>query len=281
MPNTQELRRKIASIRSTAKLTKAMQMVAAAKMNRAIERAVSSRTYIASLHGVLGGLVRNQAMTHELFVGPAEGRILLILFTSNRGLAGVFTTQVLREAVANLTEETDLVVVGRKGQAYLHRFHPGRVVAEFPAADNLPAFADASAIAHLATKGFLNGAYREVAVVYTRFESMLRQQVERRTVLPIRPIESLDELVHEPRFEPTTQEVIDTLLRRWVPVQLFQLMIESNASEHAARMLAMKNATENAHEIVDELTLTYQSVRQAGITRQIIEIASGAAALRA
>ncbi len=281
MPNTQELRRKIASIRSTAKLTKAMQMVAAAKMSRAIERAVSSRAYTDRVQTLLRELSHGRTIEHELFAERSDGKQLLILLTSNRGLAGAFNTQVIRNAVTGLTEATDIVAVGRKGQAYLHRFHPGRVMAEFPAADGLPVFADASAIAHLATTGFVRGTYREVVVVYTRFESMLRQQVLRQTVLPIRP-EAVDtEGPTERRFEPSPGEVLDVLLRRSVPVQLFQLLIESTASEHAARMLAMKNATENATEIVDDLTLTYQSVRQAGITRQIIEIASGAAALGA
>lgn len=282
MASTQELRRKIKSIRSTAKLTKAMQMVAAAKMARATERAVASRRYAAELSAVIRQLASNATLEHPLLKTPKEGRVACIVVTSNRGLAGALNSQVIRMAVAGLNETTDLIVIGRKGQAYFRRFHPDRVVAEFPAADSLPAFQDATAIAHLVTSGFLAGRYSSVYVVYPQFESLLRQVPTTKTVLPIISDQAEDEAKNSDyTFEPSPAQVLDTLLARSIPLRIFQMLVEASASEHSSRMLAMKSATDNANDIVDELTLTYQGVRQASITRQIIEIASGAAALSA
>ena len=283
MANTQELRRKIKSIRSTAKLTKAMQMVAAAKMARATQRAIASRTYAAALTAVIAELAASAELQHPLLVQPIEGSDVLVVLTSNRGLAGALNSQVIRMAVSALTATTKLVVVGRKGQAYFRRFHPDQVIAEFPAADSLPAFTDATALSHLLTTGFLGGTYRTIRIIYPRFQSMLSQVPTTVSLLPIRPNE-LGETVKTTtgyKFEPNPTQVLDTLLARSIPLRIFQLLIETSASEHSSRMLAMKNATDNAGDIVDELTLTYQGVRQAGITRQIIEIASGAAALGA
>jgi F-type H+-transporting ATPase subunit gamma len=280
--STQELRRKIKSIRSTAKLTKAMQMVAAAKMARATERAVASRRYAAELSAVIAQLAGSSALEHPLLTTPKEGRAACIVVTSNRGLAGALNSQVIRMAVASLSETTDLIVIGRKGQAYFRRFHPDRVVAEFPAADSLPAFQDATAIAHLVTTGFLEGRYSSVNVVYPQFESLLRQVPMTKTVLPILSDQAQAETKSSDfAFEPNPAQVLDTLLARSIPLRIFQMLVEASASEHSSRMLAMKSATDNANDIVDELTLTYQGVRQANITRQIIEIASGAAALSA
>ena len=282
MPNTQELRRKIKSIRSTAKLTKAMQMVAAAKMARATERAVASRRYANELSSVIAQLSGNSALEHPLLRTPKQGRAAFIVVTSNRGLAGALNSQVIRLAVSNLNDTTDLIVVGRKGQAYFRRFHPDRVVAEFPAADSLPAFQDATAIAHLVTTGFLEGRYSNVTVIYPQFESLLRQVPTIKVVLPMSPDQTQDTITGtDYTFEPSAPKVLDTLLARSVPLRIFQMLVEASASEHSSRMLAMKSATDNANDIVDELTLTYQGVRQANITRQIIEIASGAAALSA
>ena len=260
-----------------------MQMVAAAKMARATQRAIASRTYAAALTAVIAELAASAELQHPLLVQPIEGSDVLVVLTSNRGLAGALNSQVIRMAVSALTATTKLVVVGRKGQAYFRRFHPDQVIAEFPAADSLPAFTDATALSHLLTTGFLGGTYRTIRIIYPRFQSMLSQVPTTVSLLPIRPNE-LGETVKTTtgyKFEPNPTQVLDTLLARSIPLRIFQLLIETSASEHSSRMLAMKNATDNAGDIVDELTLTYQGVRQAGITRQIIEIASGAAALGA
>lgn len=280
MPNTQELRRKIKSVRSTAKLTKAMQMVAAAKMARAVERAVASRPYAQQMDALVGQLRGSMSADHPLLAERTEGRQAVILVTSNRGLAGAFNSQAIRAALARLDASTDVIAVGRKGLAYFRRFHPDNLVADFAAADGAVKYADVTPIAHLATAGFLAGRYRTVTVLYTAFVSAIRQEVRTLQLLPLVRSEATgpsDTVTIEP--DPAT--VLDILLQRAVPMRLFRCLLESSASEQSARMLAMKNATDNANDIVDDLTLTYQSVRQAGITRQIIEIASGAAALGA
>ena len=281
MANTQELRRKIKSVRSTAKLTKAMQMVAAAKMARAVERAVASRPYADSMAALLKQLQGDGVLDHPLLAQPTTGRHLVILVTSNRGLAGAFNSQVLRAALDLVDETTDIIAVGRKGQAYLRRFHPDKVVAEFAAPDGAVHFSDGTPIAHLATAGFLGGRYRTVTVVYTAFVSAIRQAATTLQLLPLTSTDDSEVAADGTVVEPSHAAVLDTLLQRAVPLRLFRCLLESSAAEQSARMLAMKNATDNANEIVDDLTLTYQSVRQAGITRQIIEIASGAAALGA
>ena len=256
-------------------------MVAAAKMARATERAVASRRYATALSAVIAQLSGNASLEHPLLVTPDEGRTACIVVTSNRGLAGALNSQVIRMAVAQLDSETDLIIIGRKGQAYFRRFHPDRVVAEFPAADSLPSFSDVTAITHLVIAGFLEGRYNAVSVVYPQFESLLRQVPTTKILLPILPEQTQEVAAADYTFEPNPAQVLDTLLARSIPLRLFQMLVEASASEHSSRMLAMKNATDNANDIVDELTLTYQGVRQAGITRQIIEIASGAAALSA
>ncbi len=279
MANTQELRRKIKSVRSTAKLTKAMQMVAAAKMARAVERAVASREYADAMDALLADLAAGDA-NHPLLATPEQGRRLLILLTSNRGLAGAFNSQVIRAGVDRLDADTDVVAVGRRGEAYMARFHTSALTAAFPAPDGAAKYADATAVARLAVDGFLGGQYRDVRVIYTGYVSAIRQEVRELQLLPLASSAAAGS-GDVPRIEPNRAAVLDVLLARAVPMRLFRCLLESAASEQSARMLAMKNATDNANDIVDELTLTYQSVRQAGITRQIIEIASGAAALAA
>lgn len=280
MANTQELRRKIKSISSTAKLTKAMQMVSASKMNRATTQAVSSRAYAEAAWSVISRLATRPGVSHPFFARPKSGRTALILMSSNRGLAGGFNSQVIRHAVAELTDETDVLTIGRKGQAYFRRFHPNRLIADFPAPKNRPSYTDVTPIAQFVGERFLAGEYSTVKVIYNRYESTIRQVPSTRQLLPMTEASgSAHQAEVEARFEPSPEAVLSALVRRMLPTMLYQMLVESTAAEHSARMVAMKNATDNAKELVSDLTLTYQGVRQANITRQIIEIASGAAAL--
>lgn len=282
MPSTQDLRRKIASVRATAKLTKAMQMVAASKMNRAVQAATTSRAYAETAWTVLGELAARTGTAHPYFEVRETGKVALIVVASNRGLAGSFNSQVLRAATTTLTQDTDLITVGRKALAYMRRFHGEQLIADFPASDATPRATDVSPITQLVAERFLSGEYRAVFVAYNKFESTLTQKPVIEQLFPITPVTPDEEtraVLSEFAVEPSPAEVLDALVRRVVPLRLYQMLLDSSASEHSSRMVAMKSATDNANDIVDDLTLTYQGVRQANITREIIEVSSGAAAL--
>lgn len=287
MPSTRELRRKIQSVRSTGKLTRAMQMVAASKMAKATSAAGASRTYAAAAWTVIGDLVARSGGSHPLFAAHERGKRAVIVLASNRGLAGSFNTQVFRVAVSALGDDVEVITVGRKALQYFRRFHADHLVADFPASDSTPHTTDAQAIASLVTKQFLAGQYRQVDVARNAFVSTLVQKPVIDRLLPIQPDQgelappkpaSAGE-VGEFVIEPNPAEVLDALAKRIVPLRLYQMLLESSAAEHSARMVAMKSATDNAQEIAADLTLTYQSIRQANITREIIEVASGASAL--
>ncbi|MBI4185805.1 ATP synthase F1 subunit gamma [Candidatus Berkelbacteria bacterium] len=299
MPSTQDLRRKIKSVKATGKLTRAMQMVAASKMNRATAAAVASRAYAAEAWAILSALSARTQISHPLFASvegapsaPEQsplnhssngtvGRQALIVITSNRGLAGSLNTQVIRVVTQNISESIDLVTIGRKGAQFFRRFHPDRLVADFPASDATPHVSEVTPVATLVVDGFRRGTYAGVSVAYTHFVSTLAQEPRLLQLLPIVTDKSYEwsKRRSEVTIEPDPVIVLDMLATKIVPLRLYQCLLESSASEHSARMLAMKNATDNARDIVDDLTLVYQGVRQANITRQIIEVSAGANAL--
>jgi len=283
MPSTQDLRRKIRSVTSTGKLTRAMQMVAASKMNKAVQAATASRAYSDLAWSVVSELANGTEYQHPLLTVRETGPDLIILFTSNRGLAGSFNAQVVRAAVRTLKPEGGIVTVSRKGLAHIRRYYSGQLVADFPESDTLPRSMDIHPIAQFAISEFMAGRYRRVLVAYNKFKSTLRQVPTIEQLLPVTPPETEvnQAIASEYRIEPDAPTVINALLRRVVPSRLYQLALDSMASEHSARMLAMRSATDNANELVDDLTLTYQWVRQANITREIIEVSSGANALAA
>ncbi|MBI4032894.1 ATP synthase F1 subunit gamma [Candidatus Berkelbacteria bacterium] len=287
MASTRELRRKIQSVKSTGKLTRAMQMVAASKMAKATSAAQASKTYAEAAWTVIGDLVARSGRSHPLFTARPTGKRALIVLASNRGLAGAYNTQVFRLAMTELGDDArppetqvEVITVGRKALQYFRRFHADQLVADFAASDSTPHITEAAAIASLITKQFLAGQYRQVDVVRNAFVSTLVQKPVVDRLLPIEPqaVEASAEL-GEFVIEPSPAEVLSALATRIVPLRLYQMLLESSAAEHSARMVAMKSATDNAKEIAADLTLTYQSVRQANITREIIEVASGAAAL--
>lgn len=297
MPSTQDLRRKISSVKATGKLTKAMQMVAASKMSRATAAATASRTYARAAWALLGDLAGRTEVSHPLFAplgdvsdsakghrpeAETQAKRAIVLLTSNRGLAGSFNSQVIRQVTKELTTTVDVITIGRKGLGYIKRFYPSNLVADFPASDSTPRANEAQPIAAFVVKAFLDGTYSRVDVAYNQFVSTLTQKPVLEQLLPILPEAPTNETevpAVEFLVEPDPQSVLAALATRIVPLRLYQMLLESSASEHSARMIAMKSATDNAKEIVDDLTLTYQSVRQANITRQIIEVSSGAAAL--
>ncbi|MBX5444016.1 F0F1 ATP synthase subunit gamma [Sphaerobacter sp.] len=287
MPTPREIRRRIRSVRNTAQITRAMEMVAASKMRRAQQHVLATRPYAERIRAMIGDLAamadtEEQARYPLLARRPIQ-RSQIILITSDRGLAGAFNTNVIRRAIQVMNERPesleniDIVTIGRKGRDFLTRY--GRpLVASFTDVGDYPSLESIRPVVRIATDDFVAGKVDAVYVVYTRFINTLRQVPEVLQVLPIEAPPGTDE-VTDYIFEPSPEAVLQALLPRFVEVQLYQALLESIASEHSARMVAMRNATDNARELVSELTLTYNKARQAQITREVTEIAAGAAAL--
>lgn len=288
MPTPREIRRRIRSVRNTAQITRAMEMVAASKMRRAQQHVLATRPYAERISAMIGDLAamgdaEEQARYPLLAKRPIQ-RSQIILITSDRGLAGAFNTNVIRRAIQFMTDERpesleniDVVTIGRKGRDFLTRY--GRpLVASFTDVGDYPTLESIRPVVRIATDDFVAGKVDAVYVVYTRFINTLRQVPEVLQVLPIEAPPGTDE-VTDYIFEPSPEAVLEALLPRFVEVQIYQALLESIASEQSARMVAMRNATDNARELVSELTLTYNKARQAQITREVTEIAAGAAAL--
>lgn len=298
--NTKVIKRRIKSVANTKKITKAMELVAASKMRKAVASVLASRPYAAmawemvdELHGV-----EVDEKTHPLVQERAEvKRTLAILVTSHRGLCGGFNAQVMKMAERLRNERAgslDMVTIGKRGEGWSAR-NGLPVVATFPGLIEEPSVGAVRPLAKMATEGFLDGTWDEVILVYTDFISAIAQKPRLKTLLPLRRDSELGD-VGKPKeeaekdaeghlsdeqylFEPDPATVLDRLLPRIVETQLYQGMLESMASEHSARMLAMRGATDNANDMLDDLKFTFNQARQAGITQEIAEIAAGAAAL--
>jgi len=275
-----DIRRRIGAVRNIKQITRAMQFVAASKLRRAQDATLSARPYsdaidevIADVAAVLGG------EAHPLLTAGKEGgRRLLVLFTTDRGLAGPLNTNTIRFAAREITEHPSdiaVVTVGRKGRDAMRRARVP-LEAHFSGYGDRPTFADILPLARLISEDFLSGETARVDVVFSRFVSTLVQRPTMTGLLPIEPKE--DTLVPGNQFiiEPAAGQLLEQLLPRYIATRLYQAVLESKASEESSRMVAMKNATENAEELIEDLTLSYNKVRQANITREMIEIATGA-----
>jgi len=285
MPSQREIRRRIGSARNIKQITRAMQFVAASKLRRAQETTLASRPYretldevIADLATVLGGadhpLLANRA------IDQAHSR-LLILITSDRGLAGALNTNTIRHAAREITEhpgDLKVVAVGRKGRDAMRRARVP-LVAYFEGFGDRPSFADVLPIARLVSDDFVAGTYDRVDIIYSTFVSTLVQRPITDQLLPVRPSEDTAGIPgNQFLFEPNPGDFLSALAPRYVATRLYQAVLESTASFFSSQMVAMKNATENAEELIEDLTLSYNKVRQSNITREMIEIASGAQA---
>ena len=282
MASQRDIRRRIQSSRNIKQITRAMQFVAASKLKRAQEATLASRAYaqkidevLADLAAVLGG------EDHPLLVRRESGKRLLILVTTDRGLAGALNTNTIRFAAQQIaTTKGDLSVVtaGRKGRDAMRRARVP-MEAHFDGFRERPTFADVLPIARLVTDGYLDGTYGRVDIVYSQFVSTLVQRPFIDELLPVAPSEDTEGIPgNQFIFEPDPGTVLERLLPRYVATRLFQAALETTASFFSSQMVAMKNATENATELIDDLTLSYNKVRQANITREMVEIATGARA---
>jgi F-type H+-transporting ATPase subunit gamma len=275
-----DIRRRIGAVRNIKQITRAMQFVAASKLKRAQDSTLAARPYsdmidevLADLATVLGG------EDHPLLAEREGGKRMIVLITTDRGLAGPLNTNTIRFAARDITEQKGdltVVTVGRKGRDAMRRAGVP-MEAHFAGFGDRPAFADVIPLARLITDDFLAGKIGRVDIIFSRFVTTLTQKPESYQLLPIRPSEDTEGIPgNQFIFEPNASAVLEQLLPRYVATRLFQAVLESKASEESSRMVAMKNATDNAEELIEDLTLSYNKVRQSNITREMIEIASGA-----
>jgi F-type H+-transporting ATPase subunit gamma len=277
-----DIRRRIQSSRNIKQITRAMQFVAASKLKRAQDATLQSRPYAEKLEEVLADVATVLGgEDHPLLVRREGGRRLIVLITTDRGLAGALNTNTIRFAAGQITGtpgDLSVVTVGRKGRDAMRRARVP-LEAHFEGYGERPAFADVLPLARLITDDYLAGKWNRIDIVYSRFISTLTQRPTMDELLPITPHEDTAGIPgNQFIFEPDPGTVLERLLPRYVATRLFQAVLESKASEESSRMVAMKNATENAEELIEDLTLAYNKVRQSNITREMIEIASGAQA---
>lgn len=277
------MRRRIRGVRSTAQITRAMQMVAASRMRRAQQRAVESRPYADAIQRMVAELGQQRGDSwdvHPLQRVRPEGRVGYAVFTSDRGLCGPLNSNVLRRATTEIlaqAEDPEIVTVGRKGQDFFAR-RGRRLAAAFTGLGERAAYDEILPLARLLMQDYQEETVDAVYLVYPQFVNTLTQ---RTTVHRLLPVSSLagEATTLEFIIEPSAEVILNALLPRYVEVEVYHALLETVASEHSARMIAMRNATENAQELIQDLNLTYNKARQAAITREIIEISSGAEAM--
>jgi F-type H+-transporting ATPase subunit gamma len=276
MASTLDIRRRIRSVKNTAQITKAMQMVAASKMRKSQSAATSGRPYQDALNRVLGALrgkVDPQA-TPLLVERPVRHELILVI-SSDKGLCGALNTNLFRELTSIETIDPSFSAVGRKAVQFLARTRRN-LLADFQVSE-IPRAGEIRPIADFCTERFLSGEVDRVRVTYSKFVNTLVQQATTVNLMPVSPAELLGEdkiAGGEFLFEPDEHGVLAAILPHYIRFQIYQMILDARASEHSARMVAMKNATDNAKQLVKDLTLEYNKVRQAGITTELLEIAS-------
>ncbi|MBM3738849.1 MAG: ATP synthase F1 subunit gamma [Acidobacteria bacterium] len=285
MPSLIDFRRRIRSVKNTQQITKAMKMVAAARLRKAQERVVAARPYAKMLDNVLSNVAAavsgsDAAAENPLLARRAEKRIHLILVTSDRGLAGAFNTNLIKAAAEFLRRKQGarltIEAVGRKGRDFFRR-NEGLVTGELVGVSEKPTVANAQAIAAKVIERYSSGEFDAVYLIYNEFKSVLQQRLSESQLLPVALPES--RAVHDYIYEEPPASLLESLLPKYVETSIYRAMLESAASEFAARMTAMDAATSNATDVIERLTLHMNRVRQAAITKEIIEVVSGASAL--
>jgi len=293
MPSLQDLRRKISSVKNTQKITKAMKMVAAAKLKRAQDRILSARPYAHKLRGVVANLGEHASRTsHPLLHERDRNKTELMVVTSDRGLCGAFNANILRRAVEALSEhqnrgeQVTVSLVGRKSIDFFRR-RSWPIRQEWPGVFDRLSYEHALDIGRNIVQQYNEGSFDQLYVVYNEFKSVMQQRVIVEKLLPIEPLEeeatSLESSVGPKGsylYEPDEDELLATLLPKHFEVQAFRVLLESAAAEQAARMTAMDGATRNAGELIKKVTLFYNKTRQAAITKELMDIVGGAEALK-
>jgi len=286
MANLRDIRRRIRSVKSTQQITKAMKMVAAAKLRRAQERMFAARPYADKIQKVLGSLAgRAEESLHPLLAVREEKKVVAGIITADRGLCGAFNTNILRRSTQFIKEhpgseyDLSLAPIGRKARDFYRRRNH-TVARDWSGIFRQIGVEHAEEIAGFFMETFSSGEADSVYLVYNEFKSVIRQEVVVQRLLPIER-EELEEAAGQIDYiyEPNDKTIFEALLPRYVTFQVYRALLESYAAEQAGRMTAMENATNNAKDMIDALTLHANRVRQAGITKELIEIVSGAEAL--
>ena len=317
MNSARDIKRRIKSINNTKKITRAMEMVSAAKMRRSVESVVGIRPYAHSAWSVLTNLARTFKDQREGLLEVREvKKVLIIVISSNRGLCGSFNAQVakkikeeiahpeklkinrignekIKATILNNELKIDFITIGKKGETLVRRLDK-KIIATFPDLTYLPKIENVRAVAKIAITDYLAKKYDKIAIIYTDFISAINQQTKIRQILPISKVDlekqiaemdsftkeyGLKESELEYKIEPSPKEVLEHIFPRLIEMQIYHAILESNASKESSRMLAMRNATEAAGEMADGLTLAYNQLRQAKITQEIAEISAGKATL--
>ncbi|MEX0788640.1 MAG: ATP synthase F1 subunit gamma [Anaerolineales bacterium] len=291
MPSARQMRLRIRSVGNIAQLTRALQAVSASRVRKAEQAVRATRPYADKAWQVLQRLAEEPTrnVLHPLLTERAEVRnSLVVVITSDRGLAGAYNTNVLRFALQEFRDAPHpvaYVIVGRKGRDVMARRRV-QIRAEFSGLPAEPSFADVSAIGRIAIDDYLSRAADQVHLVYTDYVNLLTQIPRRKKLLPLEVPAAPDQAEHKSAgipaayiYEPSAAELVDAIVPRLTSLQIFQAVLESMASEHSARMVAMRNATENARELGAALRLTYNKARQQGITSDILDIVGGVEAL--
>ncbi len=291
MPSTRDIRRRIKSVKNTAQITKAMQMVAASKMRKAQQAALAGRPYATLMNDVLAEVTYHAGdFTHPLMEKREGSKRAIVLVSTDKGLCGALNSNLMREAAKFDKANTIYITAGRKGSQFIARTKR-QLAAEFTYKD-APLFSEARAISKFARDLFLKGEVARVDILFTNFISTLNQKPEVFPLLPVGQIKGVVAGVHghameekllkgatEFLFEPNVEEVFGALLPHYINFQVYQILMEAKASEHSSRMVAMKNATDNAKQLIKDLTLEYNKLRQSNITRELLEITSAAMAM--
>ncbi len=299
MESTRTIKRQIQSTKNIAKITKAMEMVSAAKMRKSQEAALVARPYAEAALALLGYVTGSMELGKDYTLAKRREtkKLCLLVITSDKGLCGSLNSSVLREAsriiAENRDKEISMITIGKKAE----KFFRGKqdIIAAFDGIGDTVELMETLPISRLLMQDFIAENYDKAIAVYTNFVSTLKQTAETRTLLPVSEKslkKTVDEIGADEEgraermkdsteyvFEPSAEEVLKNLLPNLVETQVFHVILESNASEHSARMVAMKNSTENAHDLIEDLKIYYNSARQGKITQEMTEIAAGVAAL--
>jgi len=285
MSSIKEIRKRIKSVNNTAKITHAMELVAAAKMKKAQEFAISSKPYSDLINKVLRSIANKiDPESHPLLARSKGETSAVIFFSTDRGLAGSINSNLFRQ-VENIVGKVKYITVGKKASSYVARTGKD-LVADFSLSEK-PTLEDVRSVSKLVINGFLNGEFDQVHVLYTQFINTLQQEAKIQQILPIidegilaqLAKESQDQEKTEPIFEPNADKVLASILPQYILMELYHILLEAKASEHSARMVAMKSATDNAQDLVEDLTLTYNGIRQSAITNEILDISTAQVAM--
>lgn len=299
MQSTRRIRRQIQSIKSTSQITKAMEMVAASKMRKSQQAALMARPYVEAALEILNSVSEPTEPKNHILLEKREVKNMgIVAVTSDKGLCGGLNANVLRETSRliqkNKNKKIEVIAVGKKAEGYFKK--TGHISAVFGKMGDTIELKETLPISNLLINDFKNKKYDQVTAIYTNFISTIKQEVRVKTILPItkrsleETIEEIEDLAEikngaeytsniEYKFEPSPQEVLEKLLPSLIETQVYHIILESNASEHSARMVAMKNATDSAIEMLGDLNLSYNYLRQQKITQEISEISAGVAAL--